>query len=203
VDRYLGWTPFVALGLGLTIWMIHRQALLAAAPILVLWACSKPFAIWLNGRPIEQEPELSSDDVKFLRHSALHIWRYFLEFSNVEHNWLVPDNIQGIPYRATSTVSPTNVGLLLNARQVACELGYLTVPEMAELTHKTLDALARMPKYRGHIMNWYDTRTMQAKPPFFISSVDSGNLVASLWTLEQGCLDQLHRPLLSKTAAHG
>ena len=52
-------------------------------------------------------------------------------------------------------------------------------------------------------MNWYETHTLQPKPPFFISSVDSGNLVASLWTLQQGCLDLLHRPLISKSVAKG
>ena len=203
VDRYLGWTPFVAIGLGVLIWMTHRSALPAAAPILLLWVCGQPLVLWLNGLPIDPEPELRAEDVQFLRRSALHIWRYFLEFSSAEHHWLVPDNIQGVPQRVTATVSPTNVGLLLNSRQVACEFGYLTVPEMAELTQKSLDALAELPKYRGHLMNWYDTRTMQAKPPFFISSVDSGNLVASLWTLEQGCLDCLHRPLLSQAIAEG
>ena len=203
VDRYLVWTPVVAIGLALLIWFIHRPALLAAAPILVLWAGSQPLTLWLNGLPIDAQPELRAEDARFLRRSALHIWRYFLEFSNAEHNWLVPDNIQGVPQRVTATVSPTNVGLLLNSRQVASEFGYLTLPEMAELTQKSLDALAQLPKYRGHLMNWYDTRTMQAKPPFFISSVDSGNLVASLWTLEQGCLDQLRRPLLSQAIAEG
>lgn len=203
VDRYLSWMPVVAVGIGLLIWLIHPAALRSAAPILLLWAFSKPLALWLNGRPIEAEPELSPEDVRFLRRSALHIWRYFREFSTEEHNWLVPDNIQDIPIRVTATLSPTNVGLLLNSRQVAGELGYLTVPEMAELTRKTLDALSRLPKYRGHIMNWYDTRTMQAKPPLFISSVDSGNLVASLWTLEQGCFDRLRRPLLSRGLADG
>jgi cyclic beta-1,2-glucan synthetase len=203
VDRYLGWTPLVSIGLALLVWMIHPAALPVAAPILLLWACSQPLTLWLNGLPIEPEPELRPEDARFLRRSALHIWRYFLEFSSAEHHWLVPDNIQGVPYRVTATVSPTNVGLLLNSRQVASEFGYLTIPEMAELTQKTLDALAQLPKYRGHLMNWYDTRTMQAKPPFFISSVDSGNLVASLWTLEQGCLDQLRRPLLSRATAEG
>ena len=37
----------------------------------------------------------------------------------------------------------------------------------------------RLEKYRGHLMNWYDTHTLQPKPPFFISSVDNGNMVAS------------------------
>jgi cyclic beta-1,2-glucan synthetase len=36
VDRYLDWMPFLAIGLGLLIWLTHRQSLLAAAPILVV-----------------------------------------------------------------------------------------------------------------------------------------------------------------------
>ena len=97
----------------------------------------------------------------------------------------------------------TNVGLLLNARQVANEFGYITVPELLDLTQKTLGTMVRLQKYRGHLMNWYDTRTLKPKPPFFISSVDSGNLVASLWTLDQGCLDVLRRPLAAKNLADG
>jgi cyclic beta-1,2-glucan synthetase len=203
IDRYINWMPFLAIGLGALIWQIHPWALLPAAPILFLWACSKPFALWLNGLPIDPAPALSPEDARFLCRSALHIWRYFREFSNEEHNWLVPDNVQGTPLKVTATLSPTNVGLLLNARQVATELGYLTVPEMVDLTQKTLDTLSRLEKYRGHLLNWYDTRTLQPKPPFFISSVDSGNLVASLWTLRQGLLDQLRRPLLSRALADG
>ena len=56
---------------------------------------------------------------------------------------------------------------------------------------------------RGHLLNWYDTRTLEPLRPRFVSSVDSGNLVASLWTLQQGCLDLLQRPLLEKQLAEG
>jgi len=202
-DRYLSWMPFTAAGLGVLIWLINPRALAVAVPILLLWAASSSFAVWLNGRPVERAPNLSPKDARFLRRSALYIWRYFREFSSPEHNWLVPDNIQDIPYRVTATVSPTNLGLLLNARQVAKELGYITLPEMVDLTHKTLATLERLQKYRGHLLNWYDTPTLEAKEPLFVSSVDSGNLVASLWTLEQGCLDQLTRPLLSRSLADG
>ena len=48
-------------------------------------------------------------------------------------------------------VSPTNIGLLLNARQVACEFGYLTVPEFVEQTQQTLATIAELKKYRGHV----------------------------------------------------
>ncbi|MFZ3341606.1 MAG: glucoamylase family protein, partial [Terriglobales bacterium] len=120
-----------------------------------------------------------------------------------EHNWLIPDNVQDDPRKIAPSVSPTNVGLLLNARQVAAELGYLTLPEMVEFTGKTLGTVSRLTKYRGHLMNWYDTHTLEPKAPFFISSVDSGNLVASLWTLQQGCVEHLHRPFFSKALADG
>ena len=203
VDRYINWMPLVALGIGFVIWLVRPQSLLAAAPILLLWACSKLLAVWLNASPLEATPEITPRDVRFLRRSALHIWRYFSEFSNEEHNWLVPDNVQDKPRKVAASVSPTNLGLLLNARQVANEFGYITVPEMVDLTEKTLATLIRLQKYRGHLMNWYETRTLAAKPPFFISSVDSGNLVASLWTLQQGCLDRLHEPLLSRALAEG
>lgn len=203
IDRYLDWMPLLAVGLGTLIWLTRPHSLLAAAPILALWACSKGLVLWLNASPLELAPETTRGDTWMLRKSALHIWRYFAEFSNEENNWLVPDNVEDQPRKIADSVSPTNVGLLLNARQVANEFGYITVPELLDLTQKTLATMVLLPKYRGHLMNWYDTRTLKPKPPFFISSVDSGNLVASLWTLDQGCLDVMRRPLASKNLADG
>ncbi|MGA9474501.1 MAG: glucoamylase family protein, partial [Terriglobales bacterium] len=204
IDRYLNWVPFLAIALGLLIWRTRpHSSLLAAVPILALWVCSKGIALWLNASPSEPPPEIARGDARLLRRSALYIWRYFAEFSNEEHNWLIPDNVQDDPRKIAASVSPTNVGLLLNARQVASELGYITVPEMLDLTEKTLDTVMRLTRYRGHLMNWYDTHTLEPKAPFFISSVDSGNLVASLWTLQQGCVEHLHQPLFSKALANG
>jgi hypothetical protein len=74
---------------------------------------------------------------------------------------------------------------------------------MVDLTEKTLSTLAGLRKYCGHLKNWYDTRTLEAKPPLFLSSVDNGNLVASLWTLRQGCCDLLQQPLLPKKLGLG
>jgi cyclic beta-1,2-glucan synthetase len=203
IDRYIDWMPFLAIGLGVLIWLTHPHSLWPAIPILLLWVCSKPVVLWLDSSPIEALPQVTGNDARLLRRSALHIWRYFSEFSNEEQHWLIPDNVQDKPRKIAASISPTNVGLLLNARQVAREFGYITLAEMAELSQKTLATLDRMKKYRGHLMNWYDTHTLEAKPPFFISSVDSGNLVASLWTLQQGCLESLRQPILSRALADG
>ena len=202
VDRYLDWMPVLALAIGVLVWAVRPHALPAAVPILALWACSKLVALWLNESPAPGN-ELPRQDVLFLRDSALHIWRYFAEFCTEEHNWLIPDNVQEQPPAIAARISPTNLGFLLNARQVACEFGYLTVPELTELTRRTLSTVSRMFKHGGHLLNWYDTRTLQPLPPLFVSSVDSGNLLASLWTLQEGCVDRLRRPLLSASLAEG
>jgi cyclic beta-1,2-glucan synthetase len=49
--------------------------------------------------------------------------------------------------------------------------------------------MERLPRYAGHFFNWYDTQTLAPLDPLFVSTVDSGNLAACLWTLKQGCLD--------------
>ena len=203
VDRYLDWTPAVPLVLGILLWAKRPGALVPAAPILLLWACSKLFAKWLNQPPRVAGYDMSAQDRWLLRRVALRTWRYFAEWSTEERHWLIPDNLQQDPSRVAERTSPTNLGLLLNARQVACEMGYITVPEFAELTSRTLAAVESLPKYNGHLFNWYDTRALLPLTPRFISSADSGNLVASLWSLQQGCLERLRQPLLPASLLEG
>jgi cyclic beta-1,2-glucan synthetase len=203
VDTYLNWMPVIAILLGLIVFLVRKPALVAAVPVLVLWACSKLVSKWLDSPAFLPEAETSDKDRLFLRRCALYTWRYFAEFSTQEHNWLIPDNLQQEPYRVAARVSPTNVGFLLNARQVACEFGYLSPAEFVEQTAHTLETMRKMPRHRGHLYNWYDTRTLQPLPPLFISTVDSGNLVASLWTLQQGCLKLLEQPILRQQTAEG
>ena len=62
-------------------------------------------------------------------------------------------------------LSPTNLGMLFNARQAAYEFGFLTLPEFAEATLGTLDTYDRLEKQRGHIYNWYDIETLRPHPP--------------------------------------
>src|SRR5215470_10052505 len=203
VDSYLNWMPVIAILLGLIVFLVRKPALIAAAPVLVLWACSKLVSKWLDSPAFLPEAETSEKDRTFLRRCAMYTWRYFAEFSTHEHNWLIPDNVQEEPYKVAARVSPTNVGFLLNTRQVAYEFGYLSLTEFVEQTSRTLETIRKMPRHRGHLYNWYDTRTLQPLPPLFLSTVDNGNLVASLWTLQQGCLRLLDEPILRQQTAEG
>jgi hypothetical protein len=203
VDILLNWTPAVALIVGVIVYFSHRSALYDALPILILWAFSKPVSLWLNRPPHPLHKHVTQQDQRFLRRAALHIWRYYATFSNAEHNWLIPDNVQEEPARVAARLSPTNLGFLFNARQAAVEFGYLTTPEFVQQNILTLKTIERLAKDHGHLYNWYDTRTLEADRPRFVSTVDSGNLAASLITLKGGCLDLLQRPLLNPALLDG
>lgn len=200
-DRYLTLTPVVSGGIAIAVYLAHPhgRAILYAAPILILWGVATVVKAWLNAPPREEMKRLSAADETFLLDHALLIWRFFQQFGGERHNFLIPDNVEEDGLSEAARVSPTNVGLLLNARQAGVEFGFLTVPEFISLTQNSLDTISRLKKHRGHLLNWYDTQTLDplGNAPF-ISSVDSGNLVASLHTLHAGVIDLARRPLISR-----
>ena len=202
IDRYLGVMPFLAVGLAALVFVFAAQksAIFYAAPVLLLWAIASPVTAWLN-RPPRKRQRLVPADIDFLLVQALRIWRYFSEFSTERHNYLVPDNVEEEGKHEAARISPTNIGMLLNARQAACELGFMTAPEFADLTSKSLATIARLKTFRGHFYNWYDTQTLRPLASYpsdtpFISTVDSGNIAASLLTLHTGVRELAERPLL-------
>jgi hypothetical protein len=199
VDRYLMLTPVVAIVVAALIYYFNpdRMALWVATPILLTWLLATVVTKWLNGSPRQQKRKLSSNDETFLRGHALRIWRYFHQFGGASHNYLIPDNVEEKNLFEAARFSPTNLGLLLNARQAACQFGFLTMPEFAQLTQSSFDSIARLEKHRGHLLNWYETQTLKPLGTRVVSSVDSGNFVGSLYTLHAGVLDLIRQPLLS------
>jgi cyclic beta-1,2-glucan synthetase len=63
--------------------------------------------------------------------------------------------------------------------------------------------MKRMERHRGHLLNWYDTRTLAPLEPRYVSTVDSGNLAASLSTLKEGCLEIASGPVFSSESWNG
>ena len=203
LDRYLQLSPVIALVVAAILGFTHPRSLYAAGPVLLLWMIAPLVAGWLNSPPRQPEGPLSASDRLFLLTQALYTWRYFLEFGDERNHWLIPDNVEEKNTYQVRKLSPTNLGMLFNARQAACELGFLTPLEFARATLGTFATYERLEKHRGHIYNWYDIETLKAIPPLTISAVDSGNLAASFYTLHTGALDLLKRPLLSDDSFAG
>ena len=187
VDMYLEWTPFIAIALAALVWFLRPEAMPAAGPVLGLWPLSHAVSSWLNRRPRAVHSKLHADDVQLFRESADRIWRFFHDWSSDSTNWLIPDSVSD-DGAVELRLSPTNLGMLLNARIAALHLGLIPLAEFVFRTRQTLARVEQMPKYRGHLYNWTDIETLKPLEPLFVSTVDSGNLAASLWTLKQAAL---------------
>jgi cyclic beta-1,2-glucan synthetase len=197
VDVYLKWSLLFSIAIGSLILLRNPSSLPIAAPFLFLWGTALWTGEWLNRAPRRRNGEIKdAEDRKMVRNATLRTWRFFREFSNAQENWLIPDIVQQEPPLVAHRVSPTNLGLLLNSRLAAHDLGFLTSKEFIEQTEATFETVSRMPKSRGHFYNWYENSTLEPVAPLFVSTVDNGNLVSSLWTLKQGCLEILKQPLL-------
>ena len=199
--------PVVAVALGAALVMrggAPTAAWLYAFPILSLWLVS-PIAGWWISRPlVPPAPDLSVEQRAFLRTSARRTWRYFADFVGPGDNWLPPDNFQEYPAAGiASRTSPTNIGMSLLANLAAYDFGYICAGEFLRRTEATLATMEKLERYRGHFYNWYDTRTLQPLHPKYVSSVDSGNLVGSLLTLQAGLTELKDRPVLSANAFQG
>ena len=160
------------------------------SPICILWLAS-PVVAWFISRPIQsKQVALTSNQRTFLQNNAKLTWDYFSQFVRAEDNWLPPDNVQVYPSETiASRTSPTNMGLGLLANLAAYDFGYIKLVELLMLTEKTLNSMEKLARYHGHFYNWYDTHTLQVLNPQYISSVDSGNLLGCLITLQAGLVE--------------
>ncbi len=101
---------------------------------------------------------------------------------------LPPDNFQETPDPVVAhRTSPTNIGLYLLSIASARDFGWIGDLEAVERLEATMATLAALPRYRGHLYNWYDTLDLRPLDPKYVSSVDSGNLAGHLIALAGAC----------------
>lgn len=172
------------------------------ALVCALWITTPIVVGWLN-EPLPKSGPIATKDRDFLRDSALRTWRYFADHCTAENHWLVPDNVQENPSIETHHISPTNLGLSLTAQLAAHDFGYLNLNELSNSVDRILRSMEELPRHRGHLFNWYDTLTLSPLTPQYVSSVDSGNLAASLVALRQGSLLLLQQPILETGVLDG
>lgn len=196
--------PFTAVATATCLFTWRAEALGTAAPILLLWLIS-PLLAWRISKPLQfKDVQLSGDQQRFLRKLARKTWAFFETFVGADDNWLPPDNYQEHPVeRVAHRTSPTNIGLSLLANLSACDFGYIVPAELIERTEKAFESMHKLDRHRGHFYNWYDTQTLKCLPPAYVSTVDSGNLAASLITLRPGLLSLIETPILSARLLEG
>ena len=152
----------------------------------VMWQISKEYKV------TPQLEKLNDADKEYLLNLGKKTWQYFKEFINEKSNFLPPDNYQeDRKPKLVNRTSPTNIGLGLLAVVASYDLGYENLEDTLKLLEKMLNTISNLPKWNGHLYNWYNLDNLQPLMPRYISSVDSGNLVGYLFTLKQFLLEHI------------
>jgi len=177
------WTPFLLLWIG--------------APAVLHWISSQP-------RSLKRLDQVDYVDQRYLRRVARETWRFFDDLVGPDSNWLPPDNAQrALRIEVAERTSPTNIGMWFMSAISARDLGYLTPPQLLLRCTATFDTLEKLEQCEGHILNWYNTKTLEPLNPRYVSTVDSGNLLACLWVLSQATNELDSQPQLDSSALRG
>lgn len=179
--------PITALSFLIYSAVAHAPIDTVAMLLLTLWLLS-PAAAYVISRPSSSRRKtLSEAQAIFLRNLSRKTWSFFETFVTERDNWLPPDNFQEeFLGAAAHRTSPTNIGLSLLSNLAAYDFGYVSMGALFHRTGKTLNTMNNMPKFRGHLYNWYNTESLKPLEPLYISSVDSGNLAGHLLVLRSG-----------------
>ncbi len=173
---------------GLFVGLVSPKALTSALPFLILWLISPQIAQWISKPSVREAMSLSTEDRDRLRRLARRTWLFFEELVGPEDHWLPPDHFQEDPLGLVAhRTSPTNIGLMLLSTLAAYDLGYVDASSLAFRMNTTLDTLEQLERHRGHLLNWYDTRTLQPLSPRYVSTVDNGNLAACFLVCKRAC----------------
>ena len=157
----------------------------AGPALFLLWALA-PLTAWWSSVPAAAQQSLADDDRSYLTTLAQQTWLFFERCVVAEDNHLPPDNLQMEPQPTVAhRTSPTNIGMYLLAVACAREFEWISTAELIRRMEATLGTVERLTKHRGHLLNWYDTRTLEVLAPAYVSTVDSGNLAGHLLAVAQ------------------
>jgi cyclic beta-1,2-glucan synthetase len=203
--RQMVGSAVLAIGILIAVVLAKPGAAWYAVPFVILWLAAPLVARAVSRpSPADVRTQLSPEDAAALRLIGRRTWRFFETFVGPEDNALPPDNFQDDPKPVVAhRTSPTNIGMYLLATVTARDLGWIGTCDMVDRLEATLASIERLELFRGHLYNWYDTRTLQVLGPAYVSSVDSGNLAGHLLVLANACRDMVGQPLPVHAAMAG
>lgn len=201
----LGLVSFFAVSILGAVIAFDPHAELIALPFCLLWIAA-PFIIHFIDKPLEKrvDEDLSNAEKQHLRKVGRKTWRYFDELVGPQTHWLPPDNYQtSLNVEIAQRTSPTNVGMWLLTVMSAYDFKYITCDALIDRALATIQELKKLERHEGHFLNWYNIQTLEPLFPRYVSTVDSGNLLACLWTLRQGLDGMISSPILPRDALSG
>ena len=192
--RLIG-APIAAILTPVLVAAVRPAAFPATLPFAALWLLAPAFARTLSLPAVfASRKPLEPAHARYLRRIGRQCFGYFERFADAAENFLPPDNFQEDPLPVIAhRTSPTNIGLSLLVSVTAHDLGWAGRIETLERLEATFATLDRLERYNGHLLNWYDTRTLTPLEPRYVSTVDSGNLCGHLIALATVCSELAER----------
>lgn len=150
--------------------------------LCVLWL-EMPFIMFKIGQDDKEKIKIKNKDRDYLIKIAMLTWQFFKD--NLI-NALPIDNYQeDRKEKQALRTSPTNIGLYLMAIITSYDLGFETLQSILERIEKTISTIENLPKWNGHLYNWYNLEKLMPIYPYDISSVDSGNFIGYMITTKE------------------
>ena len=142
----------------------------------------------------KQVEKLNNEEKEYVKEIGKRTWNFFQEYLTKENNYLITDNYQeDRKEKIVPRTSSTNIGLSLLAVVSAYDLEYIDKTRALELLKEMILVIESLPKWNGHLYNWYQIKTKEPLIPRYISTVDSGNFVGYLFVVKSFLKDMISK----------
>ena len=153
-----------------------------------LWFIS-PFVYFCIGKEKKKKDiikELNDKEKEYLNEVGRKTWQYFKDGLVKENNYLPPDNYQeDRKIKFVPRTSSTNIGLGILSVISSYDLGYESLEDTLLLLKNMVITIEKLPKWNGHLYNWYNIKTLEPLSPRYVSTVDNGNYVGYIYVLKE------------------
>ena len=148
----------------------------------VLWIIA-PYIMYKISDSSEKTYKIKEEDKNFLLEQAKKTWQFFKDNTV---NSLPSDNFQADrKKKITEITSSTNIGLYLLSIVSAYDLKFEDIESTIKRLEDCIEVIENLPKWNGHLYNWYNIYSKDVVKPLYVSSVDSGNFIGYLYTVKQ------------------
>ena len=186
--RYMLGGAGMALAAGAIALFVAPDSLPIIAVFTAAWCAAPAIAARVSGCAPSGGSEPTRDQSEALRQIARKTWRYFETYATPAENMLPPDNFQETPAPVVARrTSPTNLGLHLLSAVAARDFGWVGQAEIIGRLERSIAAMEKLKRFRGHFYNWYETAHGEVLAPAYVSTVDSGNLAGNLIAMANAC----------------
>ena len=155
--------------------------------IFAVFVLIAPYAAYIMSKKVifENSTKLDEKEKQDILEIGRRTWKFFDTTMTEGSNFLPPDNYQeNRRPKVVGRTSSTNIGYGIMAIINAYDLEYIPLEEAVNKLYNVMKTVEKLPKWNGHLYNWYNTRTLEPLRPRFISTVDSGNFIASIYVAD-------------------